>query len=197
MESTEYESVWSLGTNCENDDFNGIIKMIDQCNDYGMDTIDAGQSLSAYMEATQRGYTNGDGGLQWGDVMSMVAALEKTACREGVGDVLAEGAEGVAGHFGHPELAMTVKGMAIPAYDPRSMKGMGLGYATSNRGACHVRGYSPASELGLIPLKTDPLEWQGKGKLIKLLQDLHAFSDSMDLCLFSAFAEGGDEYASQ
>jgi aldehyde:ferredoxin oxidoreductase len=197
MESTEYESVWALGTNCENDDFNSIIKLIDQCNDYGMDTIDAGQALSVYMEATQRGYTNGDGGLKWADIMGMVKALEKTALRQGIGDILADGAQGVAKHFGHPELAMTVKGMAIPAYDPRSMKGMGLGYATSNRGACHVRGYSPASELGLIPLKTDPLDWKGKGKLIKLLQDLHAFSDSMDLCLFSAFAEGGDEYALQ
>ncbi len=197
MESTEYESVWVFGANAGNDDFNGIIKMIDQCNDYGMDTIEAGQALSAYMEATQQGYTNGDGGLKWADVMGMVAALEKTAYRDGIGDVLAEGSIGVAKHFGHIELSMTVKGMAIPAYDPRSMKGMGLGYATSNRGACHVRGYSPASELGLIPLKTDPLEWKGKGKLIKLLQDLHAFSDSMDLCLFSAFAEGGDEYASQ
>ena len=103
----------------------------------------------------------------------------------------------LAKHFGHPELAMTVKGMAIPAYDPRSMKGMGIGYATSNRGGCHVRGYSPASELGLIPLKTDPLEWKGKGPLMKIFQDLHSFSDSMDLCLFSAFAEGGEEYAMQ
>ena len=197
MESTEYESVWTFGTNCENDDMNSIIKMIDQCNDYGMDTIEAGQALSALMEATQRGYTNGDGGLKWADTMSMVNALEKTAYRQGIGNILADGAQGVAKHFGHPELAMTVKGMAIPAYDPRSMKGMGIGYATSNRGACHVRGYSPASELGLIPLKTDPLQWEGKGKLIKLLQDLHAFSDSMDLCLFSAFAEGGEEYASQ
>jgi aldehyde:ferredoxin oxidoreductase len=197
MESTEYESVWTFGANCANDDMNGIIKLIDQCNDYGMDTIEAGQALAAYMEATQQGYTNGDGGLKWADVMGMVAALEKTAYRDGIGDILAEGAVGVAKHYGHPELSMTVKGMAIPAYDPRSMKGMGLGYATSNRGACHVRGYSPASELGLIPLKTDPLEWKGKGGLIKLLQDLHAFSDSMDLCLFSAFAEGGDEYASQ
>lgn len=197
MESTEYESVWSLGANCGNDDFNGIIKLIDQCNDYGMDTIEAGQALSAYMEATQRGYTNGDGGLGWADIPAMVDILEKTACREGIGDVLAGGAQAVADHFGHSELAMSVKGMAIPAYDPRSMKGMGIGYATSNRGACHVRGYSPASELGLIPLKTDPLQWEGKGKLIKIFQDLHAFSDSMDLCLFSAFAEGGDEYAAQ
>jgi aldehyde:ferredoxin oxidoreductase len=74
---------------------------------------------------------------------------------------------------------------------------MGLGYATSNRGACHLRGYSPASELRLIPLHTDPLAWKGKGELLKLLQDLHAFSDSLDLCKFSAFAEGADEYAAQ
>jgi aldehyde:ferredoxin oxidoreductase len=92
---------------------------------------------------------------------------------------------------------MTVKGMGIPAYDPRGLKGMGLGYATSNRGACHLRGYSPASELGLIPLKTDPLAWKGKGELVKLLQDLFAFMDSLDLCKFSSFAEGADEYAAQ
>ncbi len=74
---------------------------------------------------------------------------------------------------------------------------MGLGCASANRGACHLRGYSPASELGLISLKTDPLAWQGKGDLMKLLQDLHAFSDSLDLCKFSAFAEGAEEYAAQ
>ena len=85
----------------------------------------------------------------------------------------------------------------MSAYDPRGLKGMGLGYATSNRGACHLRGYSPASELGVIGLKTDPLDWEGKGSLLKLLQDLHAFSDSLDLCKFSAFAEGPEEYAEQ
>ncbi|MFO3797638.1 MAG: aldehyde ferredoxin oxidoreductase C-terminal domain-containing protein, partial [Anaerolineales bacterium] len=84
-----------------------------------------------------------------------------------------------------------------PAYDPRGLKGMGIAYATSNRGACHLRGYTPASELGLIPLKTDPLAWEGKGKLTVLLQNLHAFSDSLDLCKFSAFAEGAEEYAAQ
>jgi aldehyde:ferredoxin oxidoreductase len=135
--------------------------------------------------------------LQWGDYMGMVAMTEKVAYRQGIGDVMANGTEALAKHFGVPELAMTVKGQGIPAYDPRGLKGMGLGYATSNRGACHLRGYSPASELGLIPLKTDPLAWKGKGELLKLLQDLHAFSDSLDLCKFSAFAEGADEYAQQ
>jgi aldehyde:ferredoxin oxidoreductase len=197
MESVEYEPAWSLGAMCDNDDAASIAKMIDLVNDYGLDAIEMGDLLAMYMEASQRAYTNGTGGLQWGDYQGMVKVIRKIAFREGVGDILAEGTQRAAEHFGHPELAMTAKGMGIPAYDPRGLKGMGLGYATSNRGACHLRGYSPASELGLIPLKTDPLAWKGKGELLKLLQDLHAFSDSLDLCKFSAFAEGADEYAAQ
>ena len=74
---------------------------------------------------------------------------------------------------------------------------MGLGYATSNRGACHLRGYVAAAELGVVPIDADPLAWEGKGELVKTFQDLHAFSDSLDLCKFSAFAEGAEEYAQQ
>ena len=95
---------------------------------------------------------------------------------------------------------MTVKGQAIPAYDPRGLKGMGIAYATSNRGACHLRAYTPAAELGVMPfgsLKVDPLEWKGKGELTKVFQDVHAVSDSLDLCKFSAFAIGIDEYTQQ
>jgi aldehyde:ferredoxin oxidoreductase len=197
MESFEYEPAWSLGANCGNDYSPSIAKMIDQANDYGIDAIELGNVFSVYMEATQRGYLNGHGGINWGDHAAMVATVENIAMRQGVGDILAEGGAGAAKGFGHPEISMSVKGMSIPAYDPRGLKGMGLGYATSNRGACHLRGYSPASELGLIPLKTDPLAWKGKGDLLKLLQDLHAFSDSLDLCKFSAFAEGAEEYAAQ
>jgi aldehyde:ferredoxin oxidoreductase len=74
---------------------------------------------------------------------------------------------------------------------------MGIAYATSNRGACHLRAYTPAAELLGVPEKLDPLAWEGKGALTKLLQDLHAVSDSFDLCKFSAFAEGPEEYAAQ
>jgi len=197
MESQEYESVWAFGANCDNDDSAGIAQLIYLANDYGLDTIELGNVFSMYMEASEKGYVNGAGGLKWGDVMGMVNLLPKIALREGIGNILAEGTERAARQFGHPEIAMTVKGQAIPAYDPRGLKGMGLGYATSNRGACHLRGYTPASELGLIPLKTDPLAWEGKGKLLKLLQDLFAFSDSLDLCKFSSFAGGAEEYAAQ
>ena len=200
MESVEYESAWALGANCGLDDINSVAKMIDQCNDFGMDTIELGNTLSTYMEACERGYANGDNSLQWGDWEKMVELVEKLAHREGVGDVLAEGAAGVAKHYGHPEIGMTVKGQAIPAYDPRGLKGMGIAYATSNRGACHLRAYTPAAELNIMPfqsLSADPLAWKGKGELTKIFQDVHAFSDSMDLCKFSAFAMGMDEYAAQ
>ncbi len=200
MESVEYEPAWSVGANCGNDDARLVAKMIDLCNDFGMDAIEIGHPLSVWMEASEKGYTNGDGTLAWGDPDGMTKTVEMIAMREGLGNIMAEGANAIAKHFGHEELAMTVKGQGIPAYDPRGIKGIGLGYATSNRGACHLRAYTPASELGVMPfgtLKTDPLEWKGKGDLVKIFQDIHAFSDSMDLCKFSAFAMGTDEYAAQ
>ncbi len=200
MESVEYEPAWSLGANCGNDDVRAVAFMIDLANDYGLDAIEIGQALAVYMEASERGYTNGDGKLEWGDTMGMVEVLKKIVFREGVGDKLAEGVSAAAEAWGHPEIAMTCKGQGIPAYDPRGLKGMGLGYATSNRGACHLRAYTPASELGVMPfgtLKTDPIAWEGKGELVKIFQDIHAVSDSFDICKFSAFAEGMDEYTAQ
>jgi aldehyde:ferredoxin oxidoreductase len=131
----------------------------------------------------------------------MVALVEKTAKREGVGDLLAEGTERAAKKFGHPELAMTCKGLGIPAYDPRGLKGMGIAYATSNRGACHLRGYTPAAELignVLGPATvTDPLVWEGKGKLAVIFQNVHALTDCLDVCKFSTFAESLDTFAAQ
>ncbi len=199
MESVEYEPAWSLGSNCDNDDVNAIAKLIDQSNDYGFDPIELGNVLSMYMEATERGYVKGDG-LAWGDTEAMVRLTDAIGLCEGEGQPLAEGVARAAAALGHPELAMHAKGQSVPAYDPRGLKGMGLGYATSNRGACHLRAYVAAAELGVVPGEAeplDPLEWRGKGELVKIFQDLHAFSDSLDLCKFSAFAEGAGEYADQ
>jgi len=200
MESVEYEPCWSVGANCGNSDARLVAKMIDLANDFGFDAIECGHPLSVWMEASEKGYTKREGALAWGDPNGMINAARMIGNREGFGDVMAEGVNATAAYFGHPELAMTCKGQAIPAYDPRGLKGMGLGYATSNRGGCHLRAYTAAAELGLMPfgsLKADPLEWKGKGGLVKIFQDIHAFSDSMDLCKFSAFAMGVDEYAQQ
>jgi len=174
--------------------------LIDQCNDYGIDTIELGNTFSSYMEATEKGYLNGYPGLEWGDWERMVEVTEMIAYRQGVGDALAEGGARFVTGLGHPELSNDVKGQAIPAYDPRGMKGMGIAYATSNRGACHLRAYVAAAELNVMPygsLNVDPLAWEGKGELTKIFQDIHAFSDSLDLCKFSAFAMGMDEYTAQ
>ena len=92
---------------------------------------------------------------------------------------------------------MTVKGQEFPAYDPRGIQGMGLAYATSNRGACHLRGYTVSSEVLGIPEKTDPLETAGKPALVKAFQDATAAVDSSGLCLFTTFAWTLEDIAPQ
>jgi aldehyde:ferredoxin oxidoreductase len=201
MESFEYEPAWAVGANCGNDNAASVAKIIDQCNDYGMDAIEMGNVLSMYQEASQKGFTNGGGSLAWGDYEGMVALTEKVGKREGIGDVLAQGTERAAKQFGHPEISMTVKGLSIPAYDPRGIKGMGIAYATSNRGACHLRAYTPAAEvignvLGPTTI-TDPLEWKGKGELTVIFQNVHTMTDCLDVCKFSTFAESLDTFAAQ
>jgi aldehyde:ferredoxin oxidoreductase len=195
MESYEYESAWAFGANCGNANRDSIAFLIDLCNDYGMDTIEMGNVLSMAMEASERELISER--IAWGDVDKMVDLVHQIGMRQGMGDTLAEGTERAARAFGDENMAMTVKGQAIPAYDPRGMKGMGLGYATSNRGGCHLRGYTAAAEILGIPEKADPVAWKGKGALQKAFQDLHAVSDSFDICKFSAFAENADNYAAQ
>ncbi len=192
MESTEYEAMWSLGANCGCSNHDAVAKMIDIANDYGFDAIEVGHALSLAMEASERGLIKER--INWGDADAQINLLNKIGEREGLGDVLAEGPWRAAKAFGDEGMANVVKGQGIAAYDPRGLQGMGLGYATSNRGACHLRGYTPAAEVLGVPGKVDPQAWEGKGKLLKAFQDLHAVSDSFDICKFSAFAENADDY---
>lgn len=195
MESTEYESMWSLGANCGCSNKEAMAMMVYLANDYGFDTIEVGNAISVAMEASQRGLIKDK--IEWGDADAMLDLLHKIGRREGIGHILAEGGWRAAKAFGDEGMANQVKGQSIAAYDPRGLQGMGIGYATSNRGACHLRGYTPASEALGVPVKSDPLAWEGKGKLLKVFQDFHAISDSFDICKFSAFAEGADEYLAQ
>jgi aldehyde:ferredoxin oxidoreductase len=195
MESTEYESMWALGANCGCSNKEAIAKMVDLTNDYGVDAIETGNCLSVAMEASERGLIRDK--IQWGDPDAMIDIIHGIVKREGIGDILAEGPWRAAKTFGDEGMANQVKGQSIAAYDPRGMQGIGIGYATSNRGACHLRGYTPASEVIGVPQKTDPLGWEGKGKLLTIFQDLHAISDSFDICKFNAFSEGISEYVAQ
>src|SRR6056297_3626001 len=193
MESYEYESAWALGPNSMNDDRDKIAAMIDRCNDVGIDTIDTGNTMAMAMEATEEGRL--DEGLDWGDSETMLEMIERIAHREDdLADLLAEGSKRAAEDLGDGEMSLDVKGQTMAAYDPRSMKGMAIGYATSNRGACDLRGYTPSAEILGIPEKVEPTEWEGKGELCATFQDMHAISDSFDICKFNAFAEGVEEY---
>ena len=98
------------------------------------------------------------------------------------------GSKRLAAKYGHPEVSMTVKGQEFPAYDPRGIQGMGLTYATSNRGACHLRSYTVSSEILGVPEKTDPLTTDGKPALVKAFQDATSAVDSTGLCVFTTFA---------
>ena len=96
-----------------------------------------------------------------GSAEALVWAAEATAKGEGFGKELGLGSKQLCEKYGKPELSMTVKGQEFPAYDPRGIQGMGLAYATSNRGACHLRGYTVSSEILGVPEKTDPLSTDG------------------------------------
>ena len=200
MESVEYESAWALGANCDMSDAAALAALIDRCNDFGLDTIEAGNALSVAMEASERGLLDGDG-LAWGDSEKMLELLRKITFRKGIGDDLARSPARAAKKWGAPEISMSVKGMSIAAYDPRGIKGMGIAYATSNRGACHLRGYTPAAEVVgnvLGPAEvTDPLAWEGKGKLTVIFQNVHAMTDCLDICKFATFSENLDAFAEQ
>lgn len=193
-EGPEYESTWALGAMCGNDNLPAIAYLNGLCNDLGVDTIEMGVTLATAMEASEHGLIKD--GVAWGDPGAMEKLIRLTARKRGLGKALAGGAWRAAKEWGDEGLAMSVKGQGIPAYDPRGIKGMGLGYATSNRGACHLRAYTPAAEVLNIPKAYDRLAWEGKAELTKWFQDLYATLDSLDVCKFSSFAWGPDDYAS-
>lgn len=194
-ESMEYETAWALGAMCGCADREAMSYMLDQCNDYGLDTIEMGVTLAMAMEASELKLTSEV--INWGDAEKMSELIRQTAYREGIGDILSNGAGKGAALLGNPDIGMSVKNQAIPAYDPRGVQGIGLGYATSNRGGCHLRGYTIASEIAGIPFATDRTVTEGKAELLKTFQDLFAFTDSMDVCKFATFSEGAEEFAAQ
>lgn len=197
-EGPEYEATWTFGSNLAIDDFEAICKANFLCNELGLDPITLGGTVSCAIEMAEKGIIpRSTADLRWGDGATLVDLVSKTAYREGFGDELAEGSYRLAEKYGYPEYSMTAKKQEMPAYDPRGQQGIGLNYATSNRGGCHVRGYMTSPEVLGIPVKVDPDETEGKPALLKLFQDLTALVDSSGLCLFITFALGLPEIAAQ
>ena len=190
-EGPEYENCWSLGPDCGVGDLDAVIKANWLCNDLGMDPISMGSTLAAAMELYERGAINDKKTgmpLPFGSAEALVRMTEATAYREGFGDELAEGSARMAARFKHPEVFMGVKGQDFPAYDPRGFQGMGIAYATCNRGACHLRAWTPAVETsGEMPAHST----EGKSAWVIGEQNRTTAHDSTGVCFFIGFGGSG------
>jgi aldehyde:ferredoxin oxidoreductase len=199
-EGPEYESAWGFGADSGINNLDAILKANFLCNEYGLDTISIGSTIACAMELYELGYLTKEDtdGLEllWGDAQVMVEMVRKACVGEGFGKRLADGSYRLADSVGHPELSMTVKKQEMPAYDPRAIQGIGLNYATSNRGGCHVRGYTIAVEVLGQGAPTDPASVEGKAALDIAFQDLTAALDSSGACIFATFGIGAAELAS-
>jgi len=202
----EYETAAALGSTCMNGDLVVVAKANELCNKYSLDTISTGVAIAFAMECYEKGLiTKADtDGLEvtWGNGEAIVQLVEKIARREGIGDLLAEGVKRAAEKIGGgaEEFAIHIKGQEVPMHEPRGKKGVGLAYATSNRGACHLQAEHDdffedpnwlLPEIGLD--KTiDRLDMgRDKARMVKVLGDYKALLDSLSTCMYASWPEGG------
>ena len=187
----EYEAAWALGAANGVGDLEALQYVNVLCNEDAFDPITFGATVAAAMELYDLGIlTKEQIGIEapFGSPQALVALAEMVAKGEGFGKELGMGSARLCEKYGRPELSMGVKKQEFPAYDSRGIQGMGLAYATSNRGACHLRGYTVASEVLGIPVKTDPHVTEGKADLVKAFQDATSVFDSAGVCVFTTFA---------
>lgn len=180
----EYETIGLLGANLSIFDPEVITDWNDLCGKYGMDTITLGGTLAWAMEATEKGLLESN--LKFGSPEGVTDMIRDIALNRGLGKDLAMGSRWAAHKYGGEDFAMHVKGLELPAYDPRGSVGQGLSYATANRGGCHLSSYVLALEsyFGLA----DPKAQRWKHYMVKFYEDVYAALNSMDICQFTAFA---------
>ncbi|QKO21183.1 aldehyde ferredoxin oxidoreductase family protein [Rhodoferax sp. BAB1] len=196
----EYEAAWALGAANGVNDLECLQYATMICNEEGIDPISFGATVGAVMELYEKGVlTKEQIGIEapFGSAKALAFLVDETVHGRGFGKEIGQGSKRLTAKYGHPELSMTSKGQEFPAYDGRGIQGIGLAYATSNRGGCHLRGYTIASEVLGIPVKTDPLQHEGKPELVKAFQDATAAFDSSGLCVFTTFAWGLADLAPQ
>ena len=186
VKGPEYETVGLFGPNIENYDFQKICDFNYQADLLGMDTISLGGTLAFAMELKELGAA--DLGVSFGSTDGLEAVLEDIAHRRGAGDELANGSRWLAKRYGHGGAAVQVKGLEIAAYDPRQCNGMGLGYATANRGGCHLNAGYLAFLEGIGPISLQPDSMRSKPELTILMQNLMDAVSSAGSCLFTTFA---------
>lgn len=177
----EYETAFAFGPMCGVDDIDALTFAGFLTNEHGMDPISFGGTLAAAMELYEMGVITKDESdgveLKFGSAEALCIMIEKTGKHEGFGQVLGLGAKRLAEKYGHPEVAMHVKGQEFAGYDSRALQGMGLGYATGNRGACHMKHDAFGAD-------TKDQSGNGKAKPVRNSQDNIAVVDSSGLCVF-------------
>ncbi len=199
-EGPEYETIYAFGSNLQIGDPAVIIAADKLCDEYGMDTISCGGVIGFAMECFEKGLISKEeaGGidLTFGNGEAVLAMVHLIGKREGLGGMLSEGvkraSEKIAGSEG---FAMHVKGLEPPGYDPRGMKGQGLTYALSDRGACHLRSNTIRTELLGLPTPIDRYGYDGKAKMISELQLNYVAFDCLIGCAFGGFAITLDDFA--
>jgi aldehyde:ferredoxin oxidoreductase len=181
----EYETLSHFGALNGNSDAESIVKANLMCNNLGMDTISAAATLAALGEV-QGKFLNGD------EILDM---LQQTILRQGYGEMVAEGSKRLCAFLGKPQYSMSVKGLELPAYDPRGSYGIALAYGTSTRGGCHLRAYPISQEILRKPVAVDRFSFDGKARMIKIAEDNNAIVDSLSICAFAFLGASIEEYA--
>ena len=184
-ELPEYETIGLMSANIQNPDYNAVVEANRLCNDYGLDTISVAGVLGCYSEIRDEGIAPTE----------LLRLTEMIGEQDGIGKRLGRGSKDFAASEGCPEKSIQVKGLELPSYDPRGVKGLGFSYATSNRGGCHTRAYLVAPEILRKPKAIDPYTLAGKAGHTKIFQDRFAAVDSLVVCKFAFFGAGEDEYA--
>ncbi len=182
----EYETVSHFGALNANNDPAMIVEANRLCNDYGLDTITTAATISCFAEIEEKNLHT----VELLDLIREIGSLNTER-----GRMLSHGSRHYALAAGKPEASMSVKGLELPAYDPRGAYGMALAYATSNRGGCHLRAYPISHEILRKPVATDRFSFEGKARIIKIAEDMNAVIDSLTACKFVFFAASLEEYA--
>ncbi len=198
-EGPDYETIYAFGSNCGISDPEVIIAADRLCDDYGMDTISCGVAIGFAMECAEKGLLPKEvAGLDvgFGRPEALLALIPLIAEREGVGRWLSEGVKRASDRIpGSSAFAMHVKGLELPGYDPRGMKGQSLTYAVADRGGCHVRSNTLRTELLGIPQPIDRYVYEDKAEMVRILQLNNSAYDCIIACLFGSFAVTPDDYA--
>ena len=179
LEGPEYETIYSFGGLCMIEEMEEVAYLNDLCDRLGIDTITAGNLCGLIMEGKAQGRIDYE--IEYGNADQVISLIEKIVARDGIGDIIADGIIPTSKHFNVEDLAIHVKGLEPAGYDPRKLKGMGLTFGTSPRGACHLRTTFYKPELaGWIP----PEEIKGKAEMLIDYEDRLNIFDTLTLCRF-------------